>query len=154
MLFSRRLFSQWMQLWHFKLVWLKAHGRFEGNLRLQVPGKVVAECGLIVWDDHVFRKPGVIAFEARKCNFIMKNTFPDIVEFYVNSSVSSEQRRVVFTERYAWHAEVPKMLIFVKRNRESTEGYSRWKVAKRHVKFWKTGLNNWIISIIFCKFMS
>ena len=25
---------------------MKAHGRFEGNLRLQVPGKVVAECGL------------------------------------------------------------------------------------------------------------
>ena len=46
MLFSRRLFSQWMQLWHFKLVWMKVHGRFEGNLRLQVPGKVVAECGL------------------------------------------------------------------------------------------------------------
>ena len=46
MLFSRRLFSQWMQLWHFKLVWMKVHGRFEENLRLQVPGKVVAECGL------------------------------------------------------------------------------------------------------------
>ena len=25
---------------------MKVHGRFEGNLRLQVPGKVVAECGL------------------------------------------------------------------------------------------------------------
>ena len=25
---------------------MKAHGRFEGNLRLQVPEKVVAECGL------------------------------------------------------------------------------------------------------------
>ena len=43
MLFSRRLFSQWMQLWHFKLVWMIAHGRFAGNLRLQVPGKVVGE---------------------------------------------------------------------------------------------------------------
>ena len=28
MLFSRRLFSQWMQLWHFKLVWKIAHGHF------------------------------------------------------------------------------------------------------------------------------
>ena len=43
--FSRRLFSQWMQLWHFKLVWMIAHERFEGNLRLQVPGKVFRESG-------------------------------------------------------------------------------------------------------------
>ena len=45
MLFSRRHFSQWMQLWLFKLVRMIAHGRFEGNLRLQVPGKVVGESG-------------------------------------------------------------------------------------------------------------
>ena len=45
MLFSRRLFSQWMQLWHFKLVWMIAHRRFKGNLRLQVPGKVFGESG-------------------------------------------------------------------------------------------------------------
>ena len=45
MLFLRRHFSQWMQLWHFKLVRMIAHGRFEGNLRLQVPGKVVGESG-------------------------------------------------------------------------------------------------------------
>ena len=28
---------------------------------------------------------------------------------------------------------------------ESTEGFSRWKVEKRHAKFGKTGLNNWNI---------
>ena len=43
--FSRRLFSQWIQLWHFKLVWMIAHERLEGNLRLQVPGKVFRESG-------------------------------------------------------------------------------------------------------------
>ena len=54
MLFSRRLFSQWIQLWHFKLVWMIAHGRFEGNLRLQVPGKVVGESGRSVpWYRHI-----------------------------------------------------------------------------------------------------
>ena len=30
-----------------------------------------------------------------------------------------------------------------KQNRESTEGYSRWKVEKRLGKFEKSGLNNW-----------
>ena len=30
-----------------------------------------------------------------------------------------------------------------KQNRESTEGYSRWKVVKRHDKIEKTCLNNW-----------
>ena len=33
-----------------------------------------------------------------------------------------------------------------KLNRESTEGYSRRKVEKRHGKFGKTSLNNWSIS--------
>ena len=52
--FFAETFSQWMQLWHFKLVWMIAHGRFEGNLRLQVPGKVVGESrrsvpGLLRW---------------------------------------------------------------------------------------------------------
>ena len=31
-------------------------------------------------------------------------------------------------------------------NRENTEGYSRWKVEKKHDKFEKTGINNWSIS--------
>ena len=35
---------------------------------------------------------------------------------------------------------------YSKQNRESTEGYSRLKVEKRHGKFWKTGLNNWSIN--------
>ena len=34
----------------------------------------------------------------------------------------------------------------IKQNRESIEGYSRWKVEKRHGKLGKTGLNNWSIS--------
>ena len=34
--FLRRLFSQWEQLWHFKLVWMIAHKWFEGSLRLQL----------------------------------------------------------------------------------------------------------------------
>ena len=38
------------------------------------------------------------------------------------------------------------MKSFTKQNRESTEGYSRWKVEKRHAKHGKTGLNKWRIS--------
>ena len=41
--FGGGFFSQWIQLWHFELVWMIAHERFEGNLRLQVPGKVSSE---------------------------------------------------------------------------------------------------------------
>ena len=40
LLFLQRLFSQWMQLWHFKLVWMIVQERFKGNLRLQQTLKV------------------------------------------------------------------------------------------------------------------
>ena len=33
-----------------------------------------------------------------------------------------------------------------KQNRESTKGYSRWKVEKRHGNLEELGLNNWSIS--------
>ena len=33
-----------------------------------------------------------------------------------------------------------------KQNRESTKGFSRWKVEQRHGKFEEFGLNNWSIS--------
>ena len=38
--FFAELFSQWMQLWHFKLVWMIAHEWFEGKLHLQLTWKV------------------------------------------------------------------------------------------------------------------
>ena len=43
--FSLRLFSHWMQLWYFKLVWMIVHERFKGNLRLQLTWKVSSESG-------------------------------------------------------------------------------------------------------------
>ena len=39
-----------------------------------------------------------------------------------------------------------KCVSIVKQNRESTEGYSRWKVELRHGKFEQSGLNNWSTS--------
>ena len=45
--FSRRLFSQWMQLWHFKLVWITWNdcARAIRNIRLPLTSKVSSESG-------------------------------------------------------------------------------------------------------------
>ena len=86
MLFSRRLFGQWMQLWHFKLVWMIAHERFEENLRLQVPGKVFRKSGPSIWG-----KVRTQHTESGICEFMSKITdrfYISLVIYYIEQKVS------------------------------------------------------------------
>ena len=42
--------------------------------------------------------------------------------------------------------QVHRFIFCQRQNRESTEGYSKWKVKKRHGKFRRTGVNNYSIN--------
>ena len=62
----------------------------------------------------------------------------DMVTLFAQNNIQKTwTQKTQLKQRYRWKR---------KQNRESTEGYSSWKVGKRQCKFRKTGINNWSIS--------